>query len=1057
MGVQLDDALIGRVLGGKFRLRSVVGAGSSGAVYQADQTALGRTVAVKLLRPELARDPRLVTRFHDEALAASRLNHPNTVSVIDYGQTDDSLLYIVMEYLRGVTLTHLIHNESPLADARIVDLVSQVLSGLEEAHHAGVIHADLKSDNIVVERRRGGWDLVKVVDFGIARLLETPPAEEDRRTICGTPEYMAPEVIGGADPTVASDLYAVGVVLYEILAGTTPFVGGSSLEVLTRHLRQEPIPPSMRRPGRVVSPLIESIVLRALAKKPADRFASAVEFRRALEQVLERDDSSPVVSTVRCDGCGLQVSLSFKFCPECGYRLATGVIGMMLEDVTTEPHRASAAVDCVPTVMVERDTVYDMGPPAGVAGLWPLPLIGRDEHIAQINRFVAAAEPPMLQLVGDSGVGRTRLLREIYQRLGEDNTCMVYRAGPDPSGLASAYYPIRAVVAAVLALPPICAYDSLSNALKSLGLSRRDLPGIAELFGHHGELWQLEPHIRRRELVASTARVFRAAGAQGRAVLLFDDVDRYDLPSQELLAHLAESALKPAADAGAPLRLIVAHGPALGDIWPAGTERIELGTLGADELTALALYAEETGHEGMPSAAELATRTDGTPGHIRHLLRFIVEGGSLEGAPETAADLIAERIKSLPHRALVLCQTAAVFGAEVDRGVLARVLASVGAELFDESLSLLKARGLFFENRDVVGFTSQLVRDIAYDATPADVRRELHAAVLVAISPLVADPLILGHHHELAGNLLEAAMLLMRAGDDAAHQLDDLGATLIYHRALEAARKLMLAEGDGENRTRFVILSVKLADALRVRGDAILARGLIEEARSYSDGNRRLDAQLLQASAHLSLVEHKHNVAIDTLHRAIGLLIPVGEMELLAELYLDLSSIHMELDDLGTAIEQLGEGLDLITLGEGKSTAHGPEILWRLLLRLAQLHGMAGQTDKALDLAQGALIHARRVRSRIGSARVQTMLATYYAQLGNLGLALQYRQAAVNEMRRLGDRRGTAELILAGRVPTRTLLRINPAERREARELADEVGWVEGVLQAEQDDDEKPS
>ena len=133
MGVhepQLGRALLGRVLGGKFRLRSYIGAGSSGTVYQADQVALGRTVAIKILNPELASDARLVSRFHDEALAASRLNHPNTVSVIDYGQTEDGLLYIVMEYLRGVSLTRLIEDESPLGIDRIVDLATQILSGL---------------------------------------------------------------------------------------------------------------------------------------------------------------------------------------------------------------------------------------------------------------------------------------------------------------------------------------------------------------------------------------------------------------------------------------------------------------------------------------------------------------------------------------------------------------------------------------------------------------------------------------------------------------------------------------------------------------------------------------------------------------------------------------------------------------------------------------------------------------------------------------------------------------------------------------------------------------
>jgi serine/threonine protein kinase len=192
----IAQRLIGRVLDDKYRLRACIGIGGSGAVYRADQIALGRTVAVKILNDELTRDPRLVKRFQDEALAASRLNHPNTVSIIDYGQTADGLLYLVMEHLHGPTLTHLIAKEHPLPAARVLGIVEQILAGVEEAHLAGVIHADLKSDNIIVEQRRTGADQVKVVDFGIARLVNAPREGEDRN-ICGTPEYMAPELIGG--------------------------------------------------------------------------------------------------------------------------------------------------------------------------------------------------------------------------------------------------------------------------------------------------------------------------------------------------------------------------------------------------------------------------------------------------------------------------------------------------------------------------------------------------------------------------------------------------------------------------------------------------------------------------------------------------------------------------------------------------------------------------------------------------------------------------------------------------------------------------------------------
>ena len=219
--------LVGRVLGDKFKLTACIGIGGSGAVYKAEQLALGRTIAVKILSEDLSADSRMVKRFRDEATSASRLNHPNCVSIIDFGQATDGLLYLAMEYVKGPTLTQLLVNENPLPVERVVDIVAQSLAGIEEAHLGGVVHADLKADNIILDQRRAGLDVVKIVDFGIARLVTGVARDAEDRSISGTPEYMAPEVISGAPPSFASDIYAVGIILYELLAYKTPFFAGS--------------------------------------------------------------------------------------------------------------------------------------------------------------------------------------------------------------------------------------------------------------------------------------------------------------------------------------------------------------------------------------------------------------------------------------------------------------------------------------------------------------------------------------------------------------------------------------------------------------------------------------------------------------------------------------------------------------------------------------------------------------------------------------------------------------------------------------------------------------
>lgn len=277
----------GDVLGGKYVLDERIGEGGMGIVFLAHQPALARSVAIKMLRPELAGDREVARRFRDEAVAASRVRHPRSLHVIDCAVLPDGTPYIVMEHVRGRALGRVIAEEEiPLP--RAIELTLQILSAVAAAHDAGVVHADIKSDNFLVEHVDGA-DHVTMIDFGLARLVGERGADErgaGERVVSGTPEYMAPEVIQGAPPGVASDLYGVGVILYELLTGSAPFRGGASAEVMTRHLEDVVVPPSLRACDRDVPATIDAIVLRALAKEPGERFASADELARALRATL---------------------------------------------------------------------------------------------------------------------------------------------------------------------------------------------------------------------------------------------------------------------------------------------------------------------------------------------------------------------------------------------------------------------------------------------------------------------------------------------------------------------------------------------------------------------------------------------------------------------------------------------------------------------------------------------------------------------------------------------------------------------------------------------------
>jgi len=313
----VNDEHIGQVLAGKYKVEALIGEGGMGKVFRARQTVLDKPVVLKVLRSSLLSDERTVARFQREAKAASRLNHPNSISILDFGQdTRSGALYIAMEYVNGKDLHQVLSREWPLPESRVIKLVLQVLSALADAHGAGVIHRDLKPENIMVENRRGE-DLVKVLDFGIAKIQDAAGEEGPALTragfVCGTPEYMSPEQARGGPIDSRSDLYAVGVILYQLTTGVLPFESDSAVGFATKHLTAEPPPPSRRRPDARISPGLERIVLKALAKDPNDRPQTADAFRAELT-ALSEPRGRPHVPPVR--RAALPVSQARKGTPE---------------------------------------------------------------------------------------------------------------------------------------------------------------------------------------------------------------------------------------------------------------------------------------------------------------------------------------------------------------------------------------------------------------------------------------------------------------------------------------------------------------------------------------------------------------------------------------------------------------------------------------------------------------------------------------------------------------------------------------------------------------------
>lgn len=295
------DPLIGKLIQERYRVESVIAKGSMGIVYKATQELIGREVAVKVLHGYLVADDESMKRFHKEAKAASRLNHPNIMTLYDFGVLPTGQPYIVMDLLKGKSLADILTERRNLPVEEVLPIFQQVFQAIGAAHKIGVVHRDMKPDNIVVEQSRNKVPLVKLVDFGIATFIQE---QEDTLgkitkagTVCGSPTYMSPEQCDDNRVDGRSDLYSLGVVLYETLTGRVPFDGADIYNVMSMHVKEAP--PSLKavRPDLSLPPQLEHVVERALQKDPGKRYQTANDFWEALSNACTNGRSRSSTSS----------------------------------------------------------------------------------------------------------------------------------------------------------------------------------------------------------------------------------------------------------------------------------------------------------------------------------------------------------------------------------------------------------------------------------------------------------------------------------------------------------------------------------------------------------------------------------------------------------------------------------------------------------------------------------------------------------------------------------------------------------------------------------------
>lgn len=367
--------MIGAVLSNRYEILEKLGGGGMAVVYKAKDTLLGRLVAVKVLRDQFAQDETFVKRFRREAQSGARLSHPNIVSIYDVGRHEDDH-YLVMEYVEGTNLKHLIQEKAPLPEKQVVRMGIELCEALEHAHENGLIHCDIKPHNILITNR----GKVKVTDFGIARAC-TSDTITFAGSMVGSVHYFSPEQARGGKATVQSDIYSASVVLYEMATGELPFTAESPVSVALKQITEEPDPPSRRNPE--VSPELEEIILKGMSKNPADRYASAADMKQALVELYNTysngegllsaympENEKDVGRSKKLRPAGwVAIALGFLLVMALGYFAAVGffkvedvkVPNVVNEDVDTARERLEKAGLRVNIL----DEIYDLEVPEG--------------------------------------------------------------------------------------------------------------------------------------------------------------------------------------------------------------------------------------------------------------------------------------------------------------------------------------------------------------------------------------------------------------------------------------------------------------------------------------------------------------------------------------------------------------------------------------------------------------------------------------------------------------------------------------------------------------------
>lgn len=787
-----DDPMIGALIADRYEVLELVKTGGMGRVYRAHQRSLDRVVAIKCIHPHLLTSPAVVARFLREARAMSRLSHPNVVSVFDFGRASpgkSEFLFLAMELLSGPDLAALIRAGEQLALPRVASIMRQILAALAEGHHVGITHRDVKPDNIVLEPRRGGGDLVKVIDFGIATGREHIT---DEGLALGTPLYMSPELAMGEPASPAADLYASGVVLFELLTGRAPFRGATTEAVLAQHAMAVRPDPRMIAPDRGIPEALAQVCVRAIAIDPATRYPTAEALATAI------------------------------------VRAATAT-RWSIADSSVLPEPPSSRDGEAPIATPARLPAY-RPPTESLHRVEESPLVGRAGLLGLAAEALGDRRVAAIALWGSPGTGRSRMLQEIGMVAIMQGVFVVESVVDPPPLNEIGYGGLRRVIAALVG-----ADVSDVEGLLSSG-------GDPEITATLRALWTDDPvrSDRRRGWEDAAAALRWAVGcARQRSgaqsvVLVIDDIDRIDAAS----SHVLDQVL-----GGERIRhFVVVTSSEQPPSWPSDRVRA-LPLLGIPPSDAGRLLGDASTFAGLEDPVE--------PLYVEHLRRLRSQGMDAPPAPDLAG-LVEQSILCLsPLEQRVLQSVALTGGGPLDE--LAAVL-EVPEEL-GIALRPLCDAGFIEVHQGSIRATHAIYGRVALAIAPAAEITALHGRVAAVLAEAGASAELRAHHAVRGPPGLGAFPLLEEAARLRALRGDHDGVIAACWEGIHAA-ETMAAAGDSsvavDSRVAFKeTLAVALLELRRYHEAAAALTRALELADAQDARRVRLLERLAVVAQHL--------------------------------------------------------------------------------------------------------------------------------------------------------------------------------------------------------------